>query len=73
MQVKKQQLEAAIEQKTGSKLGKKYVKAEYCHLAYLASMQTASCKMLGWMTNKLESKFPGEIAIASDMQMTPPL
>ena len=61
-----------MEQQTGSKLGKEYVKAMYCHPAYLTSMQSTSCKMLGWMTNKLESKFPGEIAIASDMQMTPP-
>ena len=68
MQVKKQQLEADIEQKTGSKLGKKYVKAEYCHLAYLASMQTASCKMPGWMKHKLESRLPGEISTTSDMQ-----
>ena len=56
MQVKKQQLEPDMEQQTGSKLRKKYVKAVYCHLAYLTYMQSTSCKMLGWMKHKLESK-----------------
>jgi len=56
MQVKKQQLEPGMEQQTGSKLRKKYVKAVYCHLAYLTYMQSTSCKMLGWMKHKLESK-----------------
>ena len=56
MQVKKQQSELDMEQQTGSKLGKKYVKAVYCHPAYLTSMQSTSCGMLGWMNHKLESK-----------------
>ena len=55
MQVKKQQLEPDMEQWTGSKLGKEYVKAVYCHPDYLTSMQNTSCKMLGWMNHKLES------------------
>ena len=61
MQVKKQQLEPNMEQRTGSKLGKKYIKAVSCHPAYLTYMQSTSCKMLGWMKHKLESKLPGEI------------
>ena len=73
MQVKKQQLELDMEQQTGSKLGKEYVKAVYCHPAYLTSMQSTSCEMLGRMKDKLESRLPGEISITSDMQMTPPL
>ena len=73
MQVRKQQLELDMEQQTGSKSGKKYVKAAYCHPVYLTYMQSTSCKMLGWMKHKLESKLPGEISITSDMQMTPPL
>ena len=73
MQVKKQQLELDMEQQTGSKSGKEYVKAVYCHLAYLTCMQSTLCEMLGWMKHKLESRFPGEISITSDMQMTPPL
>ena len=73
MQVKKQQLELDMEQQTGSKLGKEYVMAVYCRLAYLISMQSTSCEMLGWMKYKLESRLPGEIPITSDMQMTPPL
>ena len=73
MQVKKQQLEPDMEQQTGSKLGEEYIKAVYCQPAYLTSMQSTSCKMLGWMKHKLESRLPGEIAITSDMQMTPPL
>ena len=52
---------------------KEYVKAIYCHPAYLTHMQSASCKMLGWMKYKLESRYPGEISITSDTQMTPPL
>ena len=70
MQVKKQQLEPNMEQWTGSKLGKEYIKAVYCHLAYLTSMQSTSWDMLGWMKHKLESRFPGEISITSDIQMT---
>ena len=73
MQAKKQQLELNMEQQTGSKSGKEYVKAVFCHPAYLTYMQSASCKMLGWMKYKLESRYPGEISITSDMQMTPPL
>ena len=72
MQVKKQQLEPDMEQQTGSKLGKEYVKAIYCHPAYLSFMQSTSCEMLRWMKPKLESRLLGEIAITSDMQMTPP-
>ena len=73
MQVRKQQLELGMEQQTGSKLGKKYVKAVYCHPAYLTSMQSTSWETLGWKKHKLESRLPGEISITSDMQMTPPL
>ena len=73
MQDKKQQLELNMEQWTGSKLEKEYIKAIYCYPAYLTSVQSTSCEMLGSMTHKLESGFPGEISITSDMQMTPPL
>ena len=73
MQVRKQQLELDMEQQTGSKLGKEYVKAVYCHPAYLTYMQSTSCKMLGWMKQKLESRLLGEISITSHMQMTLPL
>ena len=58
MQVKKQQLKLNMEQQTGSKLGKEYVKAVYCHLACLTYMQSTSCEMLGWMKLKLESRLP---------------
>ena len=61
MQVKKQQLEPDMEQWTGSKLGKEYVKAVYCHPPYLTYMQSTSCEMPGWMNNKLELRLPGEI------------
>ena len=71
MQVKKQQLD--LEQQTGSKLGKDYIEAVYCHLAYLNYMQSTLCEMTGWMKHKLESQLPGEITITSDMQMTLPL
>ena len=73
MQVKKQQLESDIEQQTGSKSGMEYVKAVYCHPAYLTYMQSTSCEMPGWMKHKLESRLPGEISISSDMQMILPL
>ena len=73
MQVKKLQLELDMEQQTGYKLGKEYIKTVYCHPAYLTYMQSISCEMLGFMKHKLESRFPGEISITSDMQMTPPL
>ena len=72
-EVKKQQLELDMEQQTGSKLGKEYIKATYCHPAYLTYMQSTSVKMLGWMKHKLESRLPGKISTTSDMQMTPPL
>ena len=67
MQVKKQQLELDMEQQTGSKLGKEYVKTVYCHPAYLTYMQSTSREMLGWRKHKLESRLPGEISITSDM------
>ena len=73
MQIKKQQLEPDMEQWTGSKLGKEYIKAVYCNPAYLTSMKSTSCEMPGWMKHKLESRLLGEISITSDMQMTPPL
>ena len=73
MQVKKQQLKPDLEQQTGSKLEKEYVKAVYCHPAYLTYMQSTSWETLSWKKHKLESRLPGETAITSDMQMTPPL
>ena len=72
MQVKKQHLVLDMEQWTGSKLGKEYIKAVYCHPAYLTYMQSTSCEIPGWMKHKLESRLPGKISITSDMQMTPP-
>ena len=71
MQVKKQQLELDMEQQTGSKSGKEYIKTVYCHPAYLTYMQSTSCEMLGWMKYKLEARLPGEISATSDMQMIP--
>ena len=62
MQVKKQQLELYMEKQTGSKLGKEYLKATYCHFAYLTYMQSTSCEMSGWMKHKLESRLLGEIS-----------
>ena len=73
MQVKKQQLELDMQQQTGSKLGKEYVKAVYCDPAYLTYMQSTSWETLGWKKHKLESRLLGKISITSDMQMTPPL
>ena len=70
MQVSKQQLEPDLKQWTGSKSGKKYVKAVYCHPAYLTYMQSTSCEMPDWMKHKLGSRLMGEISITSDMQMT---
>ena len=61
MQVKKQQLEPYMEQRTGSKLGTEYDKALYCHPVYLTYMQSTWSEMLGWMSYKLESRLPGEI------------
>ena len=72
MQVRKQQLELDMEQ-TGSKSGKEYVEAVYCHPAYLTCMQSISYEMLGWMKHKLESRLPGEISITLDVQITSPL
>ena len=72
MPVSKQLLELDMEQQTGSKLGKEYVKAVNCYPAYLTYMQSTSCEMPGWMNYKLGSRFPGEISITSDMQMIPP-
>ena len=69
-----EETEPDMEQWTGSKLGKEYIKAVYYHPAYLTSMQSTSCEMLGWMKHKLESRFLGEISIIiSDRQMIPPL
>ena len=73
MQVRKQQLELDMEQQIGSKLVKEYVKAVYCHSAYLTHMQGTSCEMPGWMKHKLESRLLGEISLTSDRQMTPHL
>ena len=72
MQVKKEQLEPDMEQRTGSKLGKGYIKAVYCHPTYLISMQS-TYDMSGWMNHKLGSRLLGEISITSHMQMTPSL
>ena len=72
MQVSKQELELNMEQQIDSKQEKEYVKAVYCHPAYLTYMQSTSWETLGWMKHKLESRLPGEILITSDMQMTPP-
>ena len=71
MQVKKQQLDPDMEQWTGCKLGKEYTKPVYGYLDYLTSLQSTLCKMLDWINHKLESVFPGEILITSDMQVTP--
>ena len=71
MQDKKQQLKLNVEQQTDSKLGKEYVKAIYCHSAYLTYMQSTSGKMPGWMKYKLELRLLGEIQTTSDMQMIP--
>ena len=62
-----------MEQKTDSKSGKEFIKAVYCHPAYLTYMQRTSCKIPGWRKHKLKSRLPGEISITSDMQITPPL
>ena len=72
MQVRKQQLELDLEQQTGSKKGKEYVKAVYSYPAYLSYMQSTSWEMLGWKKHKMESRLQGEISMTSDMQMTPP-
>ena len=69
MWVKKQQLELDMEEQTGSKLGKEYIKAVYCHPAYLTYMPCTSYERPGWMNHKLESRLLGEISITSEMQM----
>ena len=74
MQVQEATVRMDMEQQTGSKSGKEYVKVVYCYPAYyLTYMQGTSWEMLYWMKHKLESRLVGEIAITSDMQMTPPL
>ena len=73
MQVRKKQLELDMEQQTGSKLGKEYVKAVFCDAAHLNDVQRISRQTPGWMKHKLESRLPGEIPITSDMEMIPPL
>ena len=72
-QVRKQQLEEDMEHHSGSKLGKEYIKAVYCHPAYLTSVQSTSWEMLDWMKHRAESQLQGEISITSDMQMIPHL
>ena len=72
MQVKRQQLEWDMEQWTGSKLEKEYIKAVYCHSPCLFNLH-AEYIMLGWMIYKLESRLLGKVSLTSDMQMTPPL
>jgi len=73
MHVKKQQLEWNMEQQTSSKSATEYIKAVYCHPAYLTYMQGTACEMWGWMEQNLESRLQGEISITIDTQMTPPL
>ena len=67
IKVKKQQLELDMKQWNGSKLGKEYDKAVYCHPAYLIYIQSTSCAMPGWMNHKLESRSPGQISTTSDV------
>ena len=71
MRAKKQQLEQDTERQTGSKFGKEYDKAVYCHPVYLISMQSTSCEMPGWMNAMLESRLLGEISTTSDSQIIP--
>ena len=71
MQAIKQQLEPDIEQWAGSKLGKEYIKAVYCHPAYLTYMQSTCCQMPGWMNHKPKSRMPAEISTVLDIQMIP--
>ena len=73
MKIKTQSLESDMEQQTGSKMGKEYVKGVYCYPAYLTDMQNTSCEMPSWMKQKLESSLLGKILIILDTQMTPPL
>ena len=72
MQIKKQQLELDMKQRVDLKLRKEYIKAIYCHSAYLTYVQRTSCEMSGWMKHQLESRLQGETSITSDMQMIPP-
>ena len=71
MHIKKQQFKSDMEQQNGSKLGKEYIEAVYCHPAYLTCMLCTSCVMLGWRNHKLESRLPGEISTSSDVLMIP--
>ena len=71
MWVKKQLLEPDVEQQTGSKLGKEYNKAVFCHLSNFTYVYSTSCKMPDWMNHKLESRLPGEISTTADVQMIP--
>ena len=71
MWVKKQQLKPGLEQVTGSKLGKEYIKAVYCHPVYLSYIQSTLCEMLGRMNHKVESRLLGKISTTSNMQMIP--
>ena len=73
MQVRKQQLELDMEKQTGSKLGKEYIRAEYCHLAYFNLYAGYLMRNPGMMKHKLESRLLGETSITSDMPMIPPL
>ena len=73
MCVKKQQLEPDMEKWTDSKLGKQYIKAVYCPCAYLTYVQSTSCKMLAWMTQKLESRLLGEISSFRYIDDTTPM
>ena len=73
MQIKKQQLELDMEQQTGSKLRKEYVKAVYCRRAYLTYMQSTSYEMSGCKKHKTETRLPGEVSITVDMRMIPSL
>ena len=72
MKDKKELLKLDMEQQTGSKLGKEYIKAVHCHPVYLTYIQSTSYEMLSWMTHKLESRLKREISTISDMQMIPP-
>ena len=73
MQVRKQQLELDIEQQTGSKSGNEYIKAVYCHPAYLTYMQSTLCEIPSWLMHQLESRLLEEMSITSDTPVTPPL
>ena len=72
MQIKKQQLGVDMEQWTDSKLGKKYVKTVYCHLAYSTYMQSMSCEMPGCMKHELESRLHEETSVTADTLMIHP-